>query len=70
MRHTSPLSTLRYGKSKNESLTAAEMGNSPEVVIKCYRELVKPKASNDYWSIVPASGMAKIILLEKKKKAA
>ena len=55
-----------YGKTKNENFTAAEMGNSPQIVIKCYRELVEPKPAEAYWYIVPVKGAAKIVLPNKK----
>ena len=42
-----------YGKSKNENLTAAEMGNSPAVVFKHYRALVKAEDVTAYWAIRP-----------------
>lgn len=43
-----------FGKSKNENLTAAEMGNSPAMVFKHYRALVKPPEVERYWAIKPA----------------
>lgn len=42
-----------YGKSKNENSTAAEMGNSPQMVFAHYRELVRPAAVEEFWNIVP-----------------
>lgn len=42
-----------YAKSRNEDLTAAEMGNSPAMVHKHYKEVVKGRATDDYWSIRP-----------------
>ncbi len=35
--------------------TALEMGNSPAMVFRHYRELVKPKAAARYWAISPAT---------------
>jgi len=34
---------------------ALEMGNSPAMIFKHYRELVRPKDAERYWSIRPAS---------------
>ncbi len=42
-----------YAKTKNEDLTAAEMGNSPAMVHRHYKELVKPKTAEEFWSIRP-----------------
>jgi integrase len=42
-----------FAKTKNENLTAAEMGNSPTMVFKHYRAIVKPEAVTAYWSIIP-----------------
>jgi integrase len=50
-----------YGKCKNENLTAAEMGNSPAMVFKHYRALVKPPQVEAYWKIMPDSKPAVII---------
>lgn len=33
---------------------ALEMGNSPAMIFKHYRELVKPKDAEAYWNIRPA----------------
>ncbi len=42
-------------RTKDENLTASEMGNSPEVIIKHYRALVRDAEVTRYWRIVPAS---------------
>jgi integrase len=42
-----------FGKTKNENLTAAEMGNSPGVVFRHYRALVKQKDVESFWQITP-----------------
>ena len=51
LRHS--FGSYHYAKFKNENLTAAEMGNSPAVVFKHYRALVKPEAVEAYWRISP-----------------
>ena len=38
---------------KNARALALEMGNSPGVIFKHYRQLVKPAAAALYWQIVP-----------------
>lgn len=38
---------------KNETLTAAEMGNSPPVIFKHYRALVTPEAAGRFWRLSP-----------------
>jgi integrase len=50
-----------FAQSKNENLTAAEMGNSPARVYKHYREVVKPAAVAQYWSIIPSACARNII---------
>ncbi len=41
------------GKTKDENLTASEMGNSPEVIIKHYRALVREADVTRYWHFAP-----------------
>jgi hypothetical protein len=55
-----PHNALRHGfgtyllaKTSNENVTAAEMGNSPGVVIAHYRAVVKPAAAEAYWKVLP-----------------
>ena len=35
----------------DENLTAAQMGNSPDIIVKHYREMVRPEAAERYWKI-------------------
>ena len=42
-----------FAKSKDENRTAAEMGNTPGVVFKHYRALVRNGDENRYWAIKP-----------------
>ncbi|MDB6025521.1 MAG: integrase family protein [Verrucomicrobiales bacterium] len=44
-----------YAKTKNEDLTAAEMGNSPAIVHRHYKEIVKGKATDAFWNIRPSN---------------
>jgi len=43
------------GKTKDENLTASEMGNSPEVIIKHYRALVRDADVTRYWHLAPGN---------------
>ena len=36
---------------KNIGLTAEEAGNSPEMIAKHYKELVRPKAAAKFWQM-------------------
>lgn len=40
---------------------ALEMGNSPAMIFKHYRELVKPKHALRYWEIAPAAAAKRVI---------
>jgi len=51
MRHS--FGSYLLGKTKDENLTASEMGNSPEVIIKHYRALVRDADVARYWRTVP-----------------
>ena len=43
------------GRTKDENLTASEMGNSPEVNIKHYRALVRDAEVTRYWRVAPGN---------------
>src|ERR1035437_4291425 len=51
MRHS--FGSYFLGKTKDENLTASEMGNSPEVIIKHYRALVREAEIGRYWHLAP-----------------
>ena len=51
MRHS--FGSYFYAKTKEENRTAAEMGNSPAVVFKHYRALIRNGDENKYWAIKP-----------------
>jgi len=53
-----------FARSKNENLTAAEMGNSPKMIFAHYREVVKPADVDKYWGIVPSVGATNIIKMK------
>lgn len=51
LRHT--FGSYHYALHRNENLTAAEMGNSPAVIFRHYRAVVKPDATAMFWNILP-----------------
>ena len=51
LRHS--FGSYHYAKHRDENSTAAEMGNSPGVVFRHYRALVKPEAANSFWKLIP-----------------
>jgi integrase len=56
MRHS--FGSYFLGKTKDENLTASEMGNSPEVIIKHYRALVRNADVTRYWRLTPVNVQA------------
>jgi site-specific recombinase XerD len=53
MRHS--FGSYFFAKSKNENLTASEMGNSPAMVFQHYRALVKEGDAVEYWLLRPGT---------------
>jgi len=53
MRHS--FGSYFLGRTKDENLTASEMGNSPGVVVRHYRAIVKDGDVAEYWRISPAN---------------
>lgn len=53
LRHS--FGSYRLANLQDAGKTALEMGNSPAMVFRHYRELVKPKAAARYWAISPAT---------------
>ena len=49
MRHS--FGSYFLGKTRDENLTASEMGNSPGVVVRHYRAVVKDADVAEYWRI-------------------
>jgi integrase len=52
MRHS--YGSYRLAQCHDAAKVSLEMGNSPAMVFSHYRELVKPKESEQYWCILPA----------------
>jgi hypothetical protein len=59
MRHS--FGSYFLGKTKDENLTASEMGNSPEVVIKHYRALVRDADVKRYWGVATGNVQEEIV---------
>lgn len=53
LRHS--FGSYHYAQHSDENRTAAEMGNSPAVIFRHYRALVKPEATKAFWLLRPAS---------------
>src|SRR5262249_11211704 len=61
LRHNWPTNALRHSfgsyhlaQFKDAPALALQMGNSPDVIFRHYRELVRPKEAARYWQIKPA----------------
>ena len=52
LRHS--LGSYHYAQYRDENRTAAEMGNSPAVIFRHYRALVKRQAAHAFWTLRPA----------------
>jgi len=53
LRHS--FGSYHLAKFNDVAALALQMGNSPDVIFRHYRELVKPKEANRYWQIRPAA---------------
>ena len=51
LRHS--FGSYHYAQYRDENRTAAEMGNSPAVVFRHYRALVKREAADAFWTLRP-----------------
>ena len=51
LRHS--FGSYRLAQIKNAAEVALEMGNSPQMIFKHYRELVRPAAAAAWWAITP-----------------
>ena len=52
LRHS--FGSYHFAHHQNENKTAAEMGNSPQMLLQHYRELVSPEEAAKYWAITPS----------------
>jgi integrase len=53
LRHS--FGSYHLARFNDAAALALQMGNSPEVIFKHYRQLVKPRAAEAYWNIMPVS---------------
>lgn len=67
LRHTAISHHLAY--FQHEGKTATWAGNSPDIIQRHYKGLVKAGDARDFWSITPESMENKIILLPSKRSA-
>jgi integrase len=51
LRHS--FGSYHLARFNDAAALALQMGNSPEMILKHYRQLVKPKAAEAYWNIMP-----------------
>lgn len=63
-----PVNALRHSfgsyhlaRFNDAAALALQMGNSPEVIFRHYRQLVKPKDAEAYWQICPSAAGEKIV---------
>lgn len=59
MRHS--YGSYRLAQCQDVARVSLEMGNTPQIVFSHYRELVKPKETERYWKIAPASIKGKVV---------
>lgn len=46
---------------RDAAALALQMGNSPRMIFKHYREIVKPKDAARYWNIMPGTGSERVV---------
>jgi integrase len=68
LRHNWPTNALRHSFGsyhlahfKDAAALALQMGNSPDVIFRHYRELVRPRIAGSYWKIRPSGAAKKIV---------
>ena len=67
LRHTAISQHLAY--FQHEGKTATWAGNSPDIIQRHYKGLVKPGDANEFWAITPDSLENRIITLPRKRPA-
>ena len=56
---------------KDAAALALQMGNSPRMIFKHYREVVKPKDAARYWNIMPSrAGEEKVVAFAAEQNVA
>ncbi len=59
LRHS--FGSYHLAQFKDAAALALQMGNSPAMIFKHYREIVKPKDAARYWQIMPSAPTEKIV---------
>jgi hypothetical protein len=59
LRHS--FGSYHLAQFKDAAALALQMGNSPTMIFKHYRELVKPKDAEKYWRIQPGAKDDKVV---------
>ena len=59
--------TYRMAELQNEAQVAYEMGNSPQMVFKSYRELATPAEAECWFDVMPVQQDKKIIRLSNEQ---
>lgn len=62
LRHS--FGSYHLAQFKDAAALALQMGNSPTMIFKHYRELVKPKDAERYWSIKPVIENRKVVFIQ------
>lgn len=75
--HSWPHNALRHSfasyalaKWQNANALALEMGNSPEIIMEHYREVVTPAEAEAYFALMPAAAPENIITMPQAKRVA
>jgi integrase len=57
--------SYRVAKTKNVDATALECGNSAQMIFTNYRELVKPKAAQQWFAITPGAAAQNLVTMKR-----
>ena len=60
--------SYRLAETKDAAATALEMGNSPAVLLRDYRELTTESEANDWFALDPKNPQGKVVRLTDKQK--
>jgi hypothetical protein len=60
--------SYRLAETKDAAATALEMGNSPAVLLRDYRELTTEAEASAWFAVDPKSPGAKVVQMAKKQK--
>ena len=60
--------SYRLAETKDAAATALEMGNSPAVLLRDYRELTTEAEAKDWFSVEPKNPQVKVVKMSDKSK--